>query len=281
MIITDRLVFINYPKTGSTFVRAVLRKLYLQQRRRPKNLGHLVRLIADRNSDKFIELQLPNLHTTLASGRVIKDQHGCFDQIPEKFKHLPIVTIARHPFDRYVSMYKFRWWADNPCENLSEIHKYFPGFPRLTFAEFIAYHRFRYKALTEKYNLVGKIGPHTLQFVLMHFKEHDAILRRWSDSCILNGAYKENLPKIEFLRTENLNEDLYNLLLRYGFLKDQIEFIRLEGRIQPPEGTSRTPADHWSNYFSDELIDEVAAEEFALFKIYKDFGICYATDSSA
>lgn len=256
----------------------MLRKLYLQQERRPKNLNRLIRFFSNKNSETFIELNLPNLHTTLASGRVINDQHGCFDQIPEEFKHLPIVTVARHPFDRYVSMYKFRWWADNPCSNLSELREYFPEFPRLTFSEFINYHRFRYRALAGKYNLVGKIGPHALQFALMHFKEHNSVLRRWDKSYIWDGEYKMDLPKMEFLRTENLGDDLYNLLWRYGFQKDRIEFIRLEKRIQPPEGTSRTPADRWPNYFDDKLTAEVVAEESALFKIYRDFGIYYATD---
>ena len=58
MIITKDFVVINYPKTGSTFVRTVIKKLY--EKRKTKNpiikLGQRIGLI----EPEIIELILPN-----------------------------------------------------------------------------------------------------------------------------------------------------------------------------------------------------------------------------
>jgi len=81
MIITDDFVMLNFPKTGSSFAREALKRLY-----------------ANRN---IIELMLPKITEKRYRDRV--DQHGTFRQIPLAHKNKPVLSITRNPLSRFQS----------------------------------------------------------------------------------------------------------------------------------------------------------------------------------
>ncbi len=275
MIITEEFILLNFPKTGSTFVRSVLKQIYERRSARRSIAAKAARALLRPNRRPIQEHHFPNLHTIVAGDHPIKDQHGCFDQVPAKYRHLPVITIARNPLDRYVSMYRFPWWATHPCAPLPELRRLFPDFPDLTFAEFVDYHSYRNRPLVEKYGIADQIGPHTLQFAIMHFHSHELVLRGWNSHYVASGAYLSDLPRMEFLRNEHLNEDLFQALARYGYSEDELEFVRSSEPIQPPEGTRRSPDEHWQTFYDEDTRQRVLDEEAALFKIYADFGINY------
>lgn len=82
MLVTDSFVMLNYPKTGSSFARKVIKDLYARQ---PKSWFR-------RRWCK--ELILPNIRTCGAD-----DQHGCYSQIPPQYRNREVMSIVRNPFE--------------------------------------------------------------------------------------------------------------------------------------------------------------------------------------
>ncbi len=110
MILTDRFVMLNFPRTGSTFVRSVLRQLH-----RPW-WGALGVNLPPRASTRFQELTLPIDRSRKAERLGRKSQHGRWGQIPESHRHLPVATVIRHPLDHAVSSFWHAdWWKSPPA----------------------------------------------------------------------------------------------------------------------------------------------------------------------
>ena len=93
MIITDRFVYIHYPKTGGTFVSTVLARLHESH---PSVFGA-----------NFTD-------TGIAKKPGAGGKHGTCAEIPAEHSHKPILTTTRSPYDRYVSQYKFRFGKRKP-----------------------------------------------------------------------------------------------------------------------------------------------------------------------
>ena len=134
MIITERFVLLNFPKTGSTFIRNALKELY-------DNKSFSERLLNKIGFKKYFlkELILPNMRTKKARELGRKCQHGAYSQIPKTYQGLPILAGVRNPLDRMVSSFEFRFWADNLIAEEEEIKNRIPSFPQLTFEEFWEY----------------------------------------------------------------------------------------------------------------------------------------------
>ncbi len=100
MIITDKHIFLNFPKTGSTFIREVLKQIYKwrNQNQKSKTVNKI------KGRDLYIEEFLMP-HYNLPE---YKDQHGAWDQIPLKHKNKHVISVARNPVDRFISLYRFQ-----------------------------------------------------------------------------------------------------------------------------------------------------------------------------
>lgn len=190
MLITDDFVLLNYPKTGSTFTRKIIQKIY---------------------PDKCEELLLPVAFDCRDIGR--KTQHGTYAQIPEEHRGKPVLSVIRNPFDRYVSQYRFKWYAHSPPENKQMLQKFYPNFPDLEFAEFLDMgDRFAKKNILAAYNvfLDTDIGLQTINFIAFYScnpqRDLDELVRGKADPFL-------RLPKINFLHQEFLREELTNFLV--------------------------------------------------------------------
>ena len=124
MILTDDFVFLHPPKTGGTFVGAMIARLYPTRRRQllegakgRRPLGHPAR---------------EGVH-----------KHGPRHQIPSSHAHLPVLATVRSPFETYVSDYHFAEWAKgrgNPefsRFDWGRIEREFPDFPDQSFAQYL------------------------------------------------------------------------------------------------------------------------------------------------
>jgi hypothetical protein len=101
MIITESSVWMNFPKSGSTFVRKALRHLYQTRRR-----DLLRRFRMRRRSMR--EIMCPNLgqgHTEERRGR--PTPHGVVSQIPPEFTHFPVISSIRNPLATLVFLYTY------------------------------------------------------------------------------------------------------------------------------------------------------------------------------
>src|SRR5436190_236293 len=270
MIITPKFVVLNFPKTGSTFVRTVLKEIEQKQTR---SLFERLAYMTGLKQRPFQELKCPNIKSRMPSERQIFDQHGTYEQVPLKYRELPVLSVARNPFDRYVSAFEFRFWARNPVADPGTIRSVFPTFPNLNFAEYLDYCDYvtaNHPIPDIKFKTV--LGRDTVMFIQMFFKDPRRTLTRIDEEFIASGAYKHEMPKLHLLRTESLNRDLYDYLITVGYSSRDIDFIINKRKIQPPAGIDR-PDRKWQDYYSPELMQRVYRKEKLLLKIFADFGV--------
>lgn len=223
MIITKRIVFLNFPKTGSSFVRTVIKEIY----RRRINDNVFIRLGLKLKIIKppIRELILPNILLKKGIADTL-DQHGHYSQIPEKDKNKLIVSVVRNPYDRLLSLYEFRFWKKNPALDIKIIKNHLPNFPDLDLDEFVEYLKLVAKhSIFENKNNV-KIGPMSLQLIQFFFRDPKNVLNKIDrDYLTSNKLFINDIAPIHFLKQENLNKDLGDFLLENKFSKEEVDFV--------------------------------------------------------
>ena len=223
MLITSRFVILNLPKSGSSFVRSVVKAIY---RRRCAGRGRLARwLPGGAGPDCALrELMLPNIR--LPGGA--RDQHGTAAQIPRRYRDRAIVSVVRDPYDKAVSEYRFRWWATHPPLAAAVLHEHFPAFPDLDFDEFLRLWEFvaARKAATLGAPAPADIGNLTVEFVQFFFRDPAAVLARLDDGYLASGAFRADMVPVAFLRQEQLNAELAEFLAGHGFAADEVAVAR-------------------------------------------------------
>jgi hypothetical protein len=240
MIITDDFVLLNFPKTGTTFTRKILKKVY---------------------KDKYEELLLP-----VISGRI--SQHGTYAQIPLAHREKTILSIVRNPFDRYVSLYFFRWFAQFPPDSPEILKKYYPNFPEISFSEFLdMVDRFQKTKLLQAYGISTHtdIGFQTIQFMAFYSRFPETALKELIEEksdCFLK------LPKIHFLRQEFLRQDLIDFLSSYH----ENQTIRKIIASEDDENVSRGPLEkNWRPFWTADLLEAYQKKEELLLNKFLDY----------
>ncbi|NOU51950.1 sulfotransferase family 2 domain-containing protein [Pseudoalteromonas sp. JBTF-M23] len=249
MLITNDFVFVHMPKTGGTFVQNMLKRVY----------------------PEATELET---HLT------------CSD-IPEQAKGMPILSIMRHPMDRYVSQYHFGWWRLHPHRYCSQAQWQNMGVDpeTMSFSDFIRVSDTYFKGHFEG-QLNGfenrkadkPLGWHTEQFIRFFYRDAKDVYAELDEETIQSGAYQEAEYPIKFLHTECLNEQLVEYLKEQNLAPNQIEFILNQDKLQPKEGTKRQAQDKWQTYFQNELATFVGNRERLLFNRFPHYQSQVITD---
>ncbi len=224
MIITDSYVVLNLPKTGSTFVRKCLKRVYhyyLRRALRPVYLDHVFK-------DKFEVYYWEDIVKKNIGIKVI-DEHGHYVQIPFEHRDKEIVSVIRHPYTRYISGYYFGHWKKQPLGNIAEIKKIYPGFPDLDFVDYLKYLTQCYSQVAfPKFTQEVKLGFETIQFILFFAKEPQKTFLKVNkdvDKYLQEKKYIADFADVTFLHTENLNREFYEFLQKHGLTKARINFI--------------------------------------------------------
>lgn len=264
MIITKNLVILNLPKTGSSFVRKVVKDIYFN--RRNKNI--LTRILYKFRLKSIGFKEILAEHTYIPN---YKDQHGCYDQIPDKDKNKKILSVVRNPFLRLESVYKYNWWAKNPPLEKDELYTHFPEFPNLSFERYLNLQLLVNENTKEKYNIPKnvKIGNQSIQFIRFFFKDHKRVLAQLNNEYIFNGLYKDDMCNVTLLRNENLNEELVSFLSKNGFPKNELNFILNHKKVNV------TKSDVSETFINKKLKLFVNENEWILIKILSDLGFDY------
>jgi hypothetical protein len=253
LIVSEKFVYLHNPKTGGTFIRAMLKKV--------APLRH--------------DLQIRELkHLKHAGVRII----------PREFRERPIVTTVRHPMAHYVSRYHFAGWERKlPTEiRASLIRERYPAFPNLTFSEFLRLCNDWDVILPSNSKLKrtlmnGRIGSET-RALLGLIEQNPADFLRNMDALSDEGLAR-NFQHVKFLKTETLNQDLHDFLLSIGFEPARIAFILEQERILPRR---KLPIDRrlrhivrdlgkkqdWRNYYIDEELRWVGDFERFFFRLF-------------
>lgn len=263
MIITDKFVMINFPKTGSTFVRNVLKNIHTNH----SFFNKLLFFIGIKKKTSFLNLWLPNLRDNKFRNSP-NDEHGIYMQIPNMHQGKKIVSVKRNLFERYISVYEYGYWKKSPPIDPEILKKENKNFPNISFNEFVRlwttcnpleYHH--------EINRKLPIGPATSQFILFYFKEPFKVLKNIDEEYLNSDAYKSDIADIHFLDQNNLNSELYEFLLCHGYSENEIAFIKSEKPVNISTPKNRTIDD----YYSNDLKDFVKEKEFFLFKIFNDY----------
>ena len=255
---------LNFPKTGSTFAREAIKKVYGIQDLRWNNFLQKTGVFQPR----IFELFLPKINEGSYNG--IKDQHGKFIQIPLKYRNKLILSIIRNPFSRITSSYFFKWWQNNLCTDLNTIYEFYPHFPDLSIAEYYDYN-FRFN---RAHHLQGispsiELGTTSLYFIQFFSRDPISILKKIDEQYFINKDFVGDFQHIKFIHNESLVSELKLFMQEQGFRQDQLICIDNMNRMNE----SKYP-DHINNFmelFDDELIEKVLSQERLLFELFPEY----------
>jgi len=265
MILTDDFVFIHEPKTGGTFVTTMLGRIY------------------DPVTDQGIVKRL--LRGTRGSNKkplldILK--HGTCSEIPNSHRDKPILATIRNPYDRYVSEYEFGWWkkhAGNYCD-IEKFRERYPHYPSLAFEEFLELRNNLFLVLkNSRFPTEDRLGSQTAQFVRYFFRYPERVFPAIDEEYIASEKYKADLFPVHFIRTDRLNQELYEFLVRVGHPSGTVQFILNAPKILPPPPRGPSPedgrSDHrpWQSYYTPELKRRVRRHERLLFAIFPEFDV--------
>lgn len=257
MVITDRFVLLNFPKTGSTFARTVLARLHPEGRfRRIFNSMGL-----SRPAVQDLQLERYQLDPSEPAKRT---PHLVYAQIPREHRHKTVVSIMRDPLARIVSAYEFKDWT-RALGALPGVKLEYPHFPDLSFEEYVHAH---FKHAKQNWLPGGgeglDIGPHTIQFIRFYAKDPKAYLMNMRPGHDILKDHVEHFAPVRFLHTEKLNQELYDLLKDLGYPERQIAFVREMNKVK---STSRSRKE----YFTPELRTQVLHKERMLFDLFPEY----------
>lgn len=218
MIITETFVWINYPRSGSTFARKAIRRLYDLSR---WNISKRYRM-----RDRWMkEIECPE-HRLPSTCREYgtPTPHGTVSQIPSEHAKKQIATSMRDPFEKAISHYRFGNWRKpelwpKPIESL---HERYSDFANLDFQQYLEL-MVEYRSGQLRVGAIPvEIGPWTFDFLSFFASiSHKDRLFEYSSW----DALRSDLDRIRFLNLDRLNAELFGYLRSIGFARQDIFFI--------------------------------------------------------
>lgn len=267
MLITNDFVVLNLTKTGSSYVREVIKSIY-QNRSKRNPITYLLTKLNLR------ELGYLEHFTPRPWAPDKKHQHGAYYEIPDQFRDRHVVSVARDPFDRFLSQYTFQWWVRYPPFELDFLQSRFPNFPKLSIDEYLELRKLTTKRQRVKWSIAENVpvGDQTMEYIGMFFKEPFKILKGLTKEYLDSDEFLNDMADIELLRQENLNEELACFLDRMGFTPTEVSFARKHQHINisGPEDRSNRLG------LTENVRQYILENEFYLHKLLKSKGIEYA-----
>jgi hypothetical protein len=261
MMITDKFVMLNFPKTGSSFAREAIRQVYGKKDLSLNNALQRTGFFHPR----IFELMLPKINEGPFMG--INDQHGKYIQIPSRSKNKPILSIIRNPFSRIVSSYYFKWWQKFPPADIETIKESFPRFPDLSFSEF-----YDFKILFSRdHNLRGvtpqiEMGNSSLYFIQFYSPDAVALLKKIDTSYFERKEFIQDFSHIHFIHQEHLVPELKSFLLGLGIKKSNVDRIDTIKKIN--ENKYPQHLKNFMEMYDDKTIEKVLSYERLLFELF-------------
>ena len=283
MIITDKFVMLNFPKTGSSFARSMLKTVHnydegwlndtLHRAIRRFRYGTLPNR-ALRRLDSLVNRDMTELIVPKVYGRHVgyqQSQHGRYSQVPVEHRHKTMVSVVRNPFSRYVSAYLYEGWKERyPQLYPDRLKKDVPAFPDLSFSEYYDMIHL-YKQETRLLDVAIKIdlGDTTIQFIRFYFREPDRVLGQIDDEYIASGTYRDDMAPVVFLHQENLSEELFQFLLEMGYPEEEIRFINEAERVNVSQ--RRSDQQLLDDFYTEDLVQTILRRDRLLFELFPEY----------
>jgi hypothetical protein len=249
MLITDKFVMLNFPKTGSAFARDTLKKVH-----QPSGITAALMRLGLAQPTLQEHLTKPFFFTKEHSASIDRDrsEHGVYMQIPSEHRGKTLMTVVRDPMKRIISLYEFRSWAKYPIPDRTTVTNWFPHFPELDFNEYFDMLMHRSLPYVQPEGLSVAIGPLTTQFIRFYARDPMKTILSLRDGTDLRKEYDLHFPKIQFLHTEDLNRELHQFLVTCGYPSNKIDFILDKQKMNT---TVRTRPEYFSSAHISDLVN--------------------------
>lgn len=261
MIITDRFVYIHLPKTGGSFVNAALMEAHGIK----WNWWHHAVLTF---SGRFTHLG--------PLGRLtMQDKHGPCQRIPVPDRHKPIFSTIRHPLDYYVSDFKFGWWKRNEWwkyyRKIPHFKRDYPDFPNLNFADYLQLMCCAFNpAEQNQFKNPAQLGYFSASFLKMFARNPAQLFAKLKENPGI--SILDELYPVHFIHTQNLNQELFQMLSGFDYPDFSIDFILKKDRILPL-GKGRSISEKWEQYYPSRLLELILQKDHLLFQLFPSFDI--------
>jgi hypothetical protein len=254
-VATDELLYIHVPKTGGTFVEAVLQRVYAS---RPGS---------------FIDTSRPQDRGRFGH----RDQHDPLERIPEPWRSKPLLATVRNPYDHHVSLYEFGWWKHHEHDTFDpgRIRLRYPHFPELSFPEYLA--------AVNDWNLVDPsaapaslfptLGSHSFGLLSLGYLQYlcadpDGVLADLP-GLLASGGLARSFAPGTWIPMNRLNSGLHAFLRSLGHAEPELEFI-LDMAPVLPEGGTRASR-RFLDYYDARSLELVRERERLLFELFPEF----------
>lgn len=251
---------INFPKTGSTFARTALLRIHAPTKLQRALWG--LGLCKPALEEKLMRQRFfTELH---AASNPTVEQHGAYCQIPDRHRHKPVMSVVRDPLERVISLFGFRSWARKPFPSPDRLTERYPAFPELSFDEFLDMYQDFSVSFSQPEGMRTKVGPLSTQFIRYYAYDPLKTILALRDDTDLACDRDLHFPKIRFLHTENLNQELHDYLAEVGYPSDRIAFIL---GMEKKNTSQRTH----SSYLSSEQIEKILRAERFFFQLFPEY----------
>jgi len=261
MLITDNFVMLNFPKTGSTFARTALKKVYgLNDSSKLQKWLYRSGL----RKAPIWEHMTYKIDEQYHNGK--PNQHGTYRQIPEAYRDRPVLSIMRNPLDRYISTYRYRWWVDSPPATQTTVRDAYPNFPNLSFREYYRMtHELGRRNRLPRHLWDLDMGYMSIQFIQFYYPEPYELLEQLQQNLISIEECLEQLPDINFIRQERLLPDLKTFLRKQDIEEERLSRLDSLGRINQTQFAEQEEQILAS--LSGEFIDQLLQRERLIYTL--------------
>lgn len=262
MLITKDFILINFPKTGSSFTRKVIKSIL---DRREENIFFQIMLKLDLRKKSYIELSHEH-HLYKKININYSDQHGIYSQIPHQYiQGRKVVSILRDPYEKLFSAFEYKFWKSFPFLEKSIIESNFRNFHELDINDFIDF----LKLVAKHTYLNGKeikVGYFSLQFIYYYFKDPETIINNLNETYLASDTiFKKDIAKIHFLNQSNLNQDLVNFLSGFDYTLKELDYVKSHKKVN----TTNYNIKDKSLYYTPKVIEYMEEYEYFLLNVYR------------
>lgn len=188
--------------------------------------------------------------------------HGCWDEVPDLYKNMPVITTVRNPFDWWVSWYHFMsekgWFNPIALAAVSDGHISFSEMMFFISQSLILGSRQArlVDEMIEKQLKLKSSLVNDLNYDMIHkMRCHKMGILSWRFDHQLEGLHKKN---IFFVKQENLINDLIASMVWAGKKLSEKNETYLKGLSKVNASTIRDVK--YQHYYSSELTKEIVAK---------------------